>query len=590
MATYGDLPSPELGSALRAVRGLRATTLRGVSASGAGSSTGAVRFPEQPIIAPRSPRQRKLSPADLLLHGAATGDVLRAQEVLELRRNIERTFAESWLGDSAELDRERCIEDFPADQTHISVKDFLDLLFLPRQAATHYATGHAGYTGTIKSMEAEIEMLQKELKEAQQQAEEKARVAASSQAENEMLKKGLKKAQQQVGAVNVTLYITLKDQPAVTADTNPIESYHGQFRDDAERCVISFPGKYPSGWGALVKAHHDSSIGCVFLVTPDDGLGKHDPDPEAEDGSCYCKAIYGERSWKEFHYLKVVKCPYTQEQMDKEQAEAAVMCKVVVAEDATPEERQKAEEEAKQKYEENQRRAPWGCAWFPAWMKNGHKAVEKGQKLQVVFFAGQKGQGKVHWNDLPRSELWNGKGLGGSQKGEVAYLDKMGWEYEEIDVMQFLQSEFKLGQQVDARYQTPDKKIEWRRGWIIGVPPDVGHTPNDPKWEPEWTVECYEDPKVFQSTHVMHTTGPIDEVVNKVSNVGKGNLQSWLQEHLPEGVNVQYVSRCRLEHGDAALAVNVCVPEVKAMHVLRDKVLCLNQARALHFLTMLKTM
>ena len=122
----------------------------------------------------------------------------------------------------------------------------------------------------------------------------------------------------QVGAVNVTLYITLKDQPAVTADTNPIESYHGQFRDDAERCVISFPGKYPSGWGALVKAHHDSSIGCVFLVTPDDGLGKHDPDPEAEDGSCYCKAIYGERSWKEFHYLKVVKCPYTQEQMDKE--------------------------------------------------------------------------------------------------------------------------------------------------------------------------------------------------------------------------------------------------------------------------------
>ena len=41
MATYGDLPSPELGSALRAVRGLRATTLRGVSARGAGSSTGA---------------------------------------------------------------------------------------------------------------------------------------------------------------------------------------------------------------------------------------------------------------------------------------------------------------------------------------------------------------------------------------------------------------------------------------------------------------------------------------------------------------------------------------------------------------------
>lgn len=32
----------------------------------------------------------------------------------ELRRNIERTFAESWLGDSAELDRERLLVSFGA--------------------------------------------------------------------------------------------------------------------------------------------------------------------------------------------------------------------------------------------------------------------------------------------------------------------------------------------------------------------------------------------------------------------------------------------------------------------------------------------
>ena len=43
----------------------------------------------------------------------------------------------------------------------------------------------------------------------------------------------------------------------------------------------------------------------------------------------------------------------------------------------------------------------------------------------------------MSWNDLAAASLWDGIGLGGSQKCEVAYLDKEQIPYEEIDVMDF---------------------------------------------------------------------------------------------------------------------------------------------------------
>ena len=42
---------------------------------------------------------------------------------------------------------------------------------------------------------------------------------------------------------------------------------------------------------------HAESIACVFLCTPDDGLGVHEPDPLTPE-ICYCKTIYGERNYK----------------------------------------------------------------------------------------------------------------------------------------------------------------------------------------------------------------------------------------------------------------------------------------------------
>ena len=150
---------------------------------------------------------------------------------------------------------------------------------------------------------------------------------------------------------------------------------------------------------------------------------------------------------------------------------------------------------------------PWGCRWFEIWRAHIETAVSREQNLQVVFFDGHRGCGKVSsWDDvaedarkresfapkrqefieslpevqhvrlrklskdagssksLPRTSrteradeeeklflmslsederqfLEKHKGLGNSQKAEVAWLERryketgnVGYLYEEVDV------------------------------------------------------------------------------------------------------------------------------------------------------------
>lgn len=96
-------------------------------------------------------------------------------------------------------------------------------------------------------------------------------------------------------------------------------------------------------------------------------------------------------------------------------------------------------------------------------MRNVKEAVAKGHTLIVYYFKGEVGEGKVTWadvtaqsllrdevlkrqaqhrqdvlNSLSPAELHCLRGLGGSQKAEVAWLDKMGYQYEELDVSAFI--------------------------------------------------------------------------------------------------------------------------------------------------------
>ena len=204
-------------------------------------------------------------------------------------------------------------------------------------------------------------------------------------------------------------------------------------------CICSWPGKYESAWDALVTGSRKGNLSAavVFLPEGSEHFGTHDPIPQEEDlpGTCWCIPLYGEQK-------------------------------------------------------------PWGCTWWTKWMRNIEQAVEQGAELEVYFFAGMKGKGKVESfltagkeslrreailckkkeflksqdfldacqagiEGLPK-ELGGGsssqysreiqrlflawlseedssfieasEGLGNSQKAEVAWLDRKGYAYTEVEV------------------------------------------------------------------------------------------------------------------------------------------------------------
>ena len=204
-------------------------------------------------------------------------------------------------------------------------------------------------------------------------------------------------------------------------------------------CVSSWPGKYESAWDALVKKSRRGHLSAAVVFLPEGSrhFGLHDQIPPAENlpGACWCTPLYGEQK-------------------------------------------------------------PWGCRWWTHWIKNIEEAVEKGAELEVYFFHNMKGKGKVEnfstagtehlrreqifsrkgqfkesqkfksavtagLDELSKKECGDGssqysreehrlflawlhqedreflvssEGLGNSQKAEVAWLQRKGYPFTEVEV------------------------------------------------------------------------------------------------------------------------------------------------------------
>ena len=204
-------------------------------------------------------------------------------------------------------------------------------------------------------------------------------------------------------------------------------------------CVSSWPGKYESAWDALVQKSRGGHLSAAVVFLPEGSrhFGIHDQIPPAEDlpGACWCTPLYGEEK-------------------------------------------------------------PWGCRWWTHWVQNIEEAVEKGAELEVYFFHNMKGKGKVEdfstagsehlrreqifrrkgefkesqefesavtagleelskqkcgdgssqysreehrlflsWlNQEDREFLVSSEGLGNSQKAEVAWLQRKGHAFTEVEV------------------------------------------------------------------------------------------------------------------------------------------------------------
>ena len=59
---------------------------------------------------------------------------------------------------------------------------------------------------------------------------------------------------------------------------------------------------------------------------------------------------------------------YTDETREQKEKHARATNAVLVHKDATPEERAEAEARAEEAWNQNGRRASWGCAWYKAWL------------------------------------------------------------------------------------------------------------------------------------------------------------------------------------------------------------------------------
>ncbi|CAE7561004.1 unnamed protein product [Symbiodinium sp. CCMP2592] len=202
-------------------------------------------------------------------------------------------------------------------------------------------------------------------------------------------------------------------------------------------CITSWPGKYATAWDCLVESARvgETSAAVVFLPEGTKEFGKHSNIPNSEGlvGDCWCTPLYGEQK-------------------------------------------------------------PWGCRWWALWIENVEKAVQCGAELHVYFFQQACGQGKVEnfdtagqenlrreaifarMNEFEESEEYrcaNNAGienlcknkrydsssqhsrekhrlflqwlpiadarLGNSQKAEVAWLERKGYRYIEVDIRRWLQ-------------------------------------------------------------------------------------------------------------------------------------------------------
>ncbi|CAK9009130.1 unnamed protein product [Durusdinium trenchii] len=372
---------------------------------------------------------------------------------------------------------------------------------------------------------------------------------------------------------NFALHFVMDGQASVIDKTGDI-AFEGNIRRGAKFCIISFPGKFASGWDALVAALHGESVACVFLTTPETGLGKHKDDGS---GKCWCSQIYGERNFKQFGYLVVMKDP-DPEKLKQALENAKCTHAIVVPFDATPEERKAYEEEAKKAWEKYGKVASWGCEWFVVWMEQVKKAVQLGQRLQVVFFPGQRGQGKVAWDELSFRDLWDGVGCGGSQKAEIAYVEAMRmmegdtWDYDEIDVKRFLFQEFPPNCKVFA--EDPTDGNSWREGTMVLTMPDSQSSETLSRvWEPKWIVKCDKTNKLFASKHVRHFENPLKQVAEQAGL--QETLKSVLQEmeRSSEEIQVQAPVQSHLRDGTPSLMFQVTTEKVQIAQALRNKVL-----------------
>eukprot|EP00438_Fugacium_kawagutii_P030889 Skav215842 [mRNA] locus=scaffold1630:85275:87416:- [translate_table: standard] len=261
-----------------------------------------------------------------------------------------------------------------------------------------------------------------------------------------------------------------------------------------------------------------------------------------------------------------VKKPCTDDEKETLRQRARAMHAHIVFGDATEQD----EEIAERLWEENGKRAAWGCKWFEIWFGKVQEAVCLGQRLKVVYFPSEVGCGKVAWHRLPFANLWDGQGLGGSQKGEVAKLELMKllepgekWAFDEVDVTDFLEDQFRPGEVIDAFENATNR---FSKANILQV-----LRPNAPGGELKWQVQCIGSQTTFETNRIRHSTDSFQKILRKC---GEDTLKNAFKDAV--GLEVDSISEGQLDNGRPCLQVRFHLKtneRIKQAQMLRDAVL-----------------
>ena len=191
------------------------------------------------------------------------------------------------------------------------------------------------------------------------------------------------------------------------------------------------------------------------------------------------------------------------------------------------------------------------------------KAVELGQRLKVVFFHGQVTLGKVEFDMLPTADLWDDRGCGTSQKGEIATLERAGWEYEPVDVLNFHQEEFRKDDTVDAK----DPAGNWRRGVLRRVPKAMAGRDETLSW----TVLDKRSGEEFETQHLRSVA---DAITRFLDDLGQDRFMGIVKTALPSSVTAEAgYKEGRLPDGTPCAFIQVQPLDIQASQRLRDEVL-----------------
>ena len=171
--------------------------------------------------------------------------------------------------------------------------------------------------------------------------------------------------------------------------------------------------------------------------------------------------------------------------------------------------------------------------------------------------------------DASKGQPVDGNGCGGSQKGEIAKLDEMRridrsgrWDYDEVDVTDFLIAQFKPGDIVDAFDSDQNRFVTAE---LLQTP-----APDDAKnhLEMKWQVVCKKTWKRFETKHLRHGTDFFEKLLGVF---GKDSLEKIVQDATK--LKVKSIYESRLQNGMLSLAVDFDLTCIQERHQLRDAVL-----------------